>query len=40
MSEGIEAPPPLTLSPPPNYVPVNTYTSLAALSGRQTVDSE
>ena len=32
--EGIEAPPPLTLSPPPNYVPVNSYTSRAALSGQ------
>ena len=34
MTEGIEAPPPLTLSPPPNYVPVNTYSSRAALSGQ------
>ena len=34
MSEGIEAPPPLTLSPPPNYIPVNTYSSRAALSGQ------
>ena len=33
--EGIEAPPPLTLSPPPNYVPVNSYNSRAALSGQQ-----
>ncbi len=40
MTEGIEAPPPLTLSPPPNYVPVNTYSSRAALSGRQAVDGE
>ena len=32
--EGIEAPPPLTLSPPPNYVPVNSYNSRAALSGQ------
>lgn len=32
--EGIEAPPPLALEPPPNYVPVNTYTSRAARSGR------
>ena len=34
MNEGIEAPPPLTLSPPPNYIPVNTYSSRAALSGQ------
>jgi len=32
--EGIEASPPLTLSPPPNYVPVNSYSSRAALSGQ------
>ena len=32
--EGIEPPPPLTLSPPPNYVPVNAYSSRAALSGQ------
>ena len=32
--DGIEAPPPLALSPPPNYVPVNSYSSRAALSGR------
>ena len=35
MTEGIEAPPPLTLSPPPNYIPVNTYSSRAALSGQR-----
>ena len=34
MTEGTEAPPPLTLSPPPNYIPVNTYSSRAALSGQ------
>jgi hypothetical protein len=31
--EGIEAPPPLLLSPPPNYVPVNSYRSRAAVGG-------
>ncbi len=40
LTEGIEAPPPLTLSPPPNYVPVNTYSSRAALSGQSETGSQ
>lgn len=34
-AEGIEPPPPLALSPPPNYVPIASYSSRAATSSAQ-----